>query len=392
MSGPVKKILLLSPYDAMSHRCWRENLVAQFPEHDFIQIALPPRHFNWRFRGNSLTLAFDERLQDVYDLIIATSMTDLAALKGMTETIAGVPAVLYFHENQFAYPQQPAHNPLHDVERQITSLYSALAADKLIFNSNYNRTTFITGVAQLLNKMPDLVPEGINQILTERSQVAPVPIPDECYVNGQRPEKLQIVWNHRWEYDKGLKDLEEIVRGLIEAAVPLTFHVVGQRFRHVPKELERVRDQLHRAGSLGAYGFIKERSEYLKLLSSCHCVLSTALHEFQGLAVQEAMAAGCHAVVPDRLAYPEYVDPAWRYCTLEQALQLIINSSTLRDTSLPGDMRTHSNCRDSRSDSRTPNNFAGDSSVLKTPMDVPGIEQLSWQTQRPFWQSLIGAF
>ena len=41
--------------------------------------------------------------------------------------------------------------------------------------------------------------------------------------------------------------------------------------------------------------------------------MSTALHDFQGLGVLEGMQRGCLPVVPDRVAYPEYVPPILRY-------------------------------------------------------------------------------
>ena len=43
------------------------------------------------------------------------------------------------------------------------------------------------------------------------------------------------------------------------------------------------------------------------MLAAADIVLSTALHEFQGLAVLEAIAAGCLPAVPDRLVYPELI-------------------------------------------------------------------------------------
>ena len=42
-------------------------------------------------------------------------------------------------------------------------------------------------------------------------------------------------------------------------------------------------------------------------------VLSTAQHEFQGLAVLQAVASGCLPAVPDRQAYPEIFAGEFRY-------------------------------------------------------------------------------
>ncbi|MEX2326190.1 MAG: DUF3524 domain-containing protein, partial [Pseudomonadales bacterium] len=56
---------------------------------------------------------------------------------------------------------------------------------------------------------------------------------------------------------------------------------------------------------------------------SSDVVLSTALHEFQGLSVLEAMACGCSPIVPDRLVYPELIDAPCRYRSASTAVQLI---------------------------------------------------------------------
>jgi len=94
------RILLLSAYDADSHRRWREGLVAALPEHDWTVETLPPRHFSWRIRGNPLALA--DQLQRSrpagWDRLMATSMTDLATLRGLVPSLAAMPAILYFHE------------------------------------------------------------------------------------------------------------------------------------------------------------------------------------------------------------------------------------------------------------------------------------------------------
>ncbi|MFC6979090.1 tRNA-queuosine alpha-mannosyltransferase domain-containing protein [Microbulbifer taiwanensis] len=47
--------MLLSAYDADSHKRWRRGLVAAIPEWQWTQLTLPPRYFSWRIRGNSLS-------------------------------------------------------------------------------------------------------------------------------------------------------------------------------------------------------------------------------------------------------------------------------------------------------------------------------------------------
>ena len=80
--------------------------------------------------GNSLSWGVEERtvLGQPFDCLLATSMVDLATLKGLVPSLAGVPSLVYFHENQFDYPvSQAAH---HGLEPKVVNLYSALAAQR----------------------------------------------------------------------------------------------------------------------------------------------------------------------------------------------------------------------------------------------------------------------
>lgn len=322
-------VLLLSPYDALSHQYWRERLVAGLvhgADAVVTVVTLPARYFSWRFRGNSLTLSQDERLDSEFDLIIATSMTDFATLLGLKPQLARVPSILYFHENQFAYPD---HQRERQVERQITSIYSALAADQLVFNTGFNRETFLSGVAGLLKKMPDGVPMGVEQVLRDKSHIIAVPI-DQVLDQAIKPQSaapdedqcLTIVWNHRWEHDKGLEALKQVVLGLLATRRPFRFHLIGQQFRTKPKLITEIEALL--GDKLGQFGYIEDRAEYLRLLAASDVVLSTARHEFQGVAVLEAIAAGAIPVVPDDLAYRELVPAHCRYESVEAAVSLIL--------------------------------------------------------------------
>ncbi len=334
------KVLLLSAYAAQSHVYWQEGLLAMFPRWQWSVLTLPPRHFSWRVRGNPLYWALAERetLETAYDLVIATSMVDLATLRGLVPRLAAVPTIVYFHENQFEYPVVErkadaagrSHQSNNLLEAQMVSLYSALAADRLVFNSRYNLTTFHNGCQALLKRLPDKVPPGIVSLLRDKSSVIAVPlqsvdsIAERSSIWGDDSEPypqraLRLVWVGRLEYDKGGDSLLRILQQLELTGLHYELAVVGQQFRNLPEEFERIKTQFtHR---LVQFGYIECRSDYLAALAGADIVLSTALHEFQGLAILEAITAGCIPIVPHRLVYPEIIPEAYCYTSLLDDVQ-----------------------------------------------------------------------
>ena len=314
------KILLLSAYDAESHRRWHQTLVAAFDEYEWTVLTLPPRYFSWRLRGNSLSWAFGERetLERDYDLLVATSMVDLSALRGFVPHLAAIPTLVYFHENQFAYPDSGQQRP--SVEPKMLNIYTALAADSIAFNSAYNRDSLLEGAAELLAKMPDQVPSGLVGLLENRSQVLPVPVkPVASNIVSKPDQRLQLLWNHRWEYDKGPDRLLAAMRLLVEAGVGFDVHIVGQQFRQQPAAMTALKDLLDNQSAITVkqWGYLESAQQYQQCLSSADVVLSTALHDFQGLSVLEAVASGCIPLVPDRLCYPEWFGEEFRYHSME---------------------------------------------------------------------------
>ncbi|MCG8614543.1 MAG: DUF3524 domain-containing protein [Pseudomonadales bacterium] len=322
------RILLLSPYDATSHQYWRTGLVKHFPQHDWTVLTLPPRYFSWRIRGNSLSWACSERerLEQDYDALIATSMTDLASLRGFIPGLARIPTLLYFHENQFAYPA--SKTKVDSIEPQIITLYGAIAADRLIFNSEFNRRTFLSGVETLLKRLPDHAPLTIVSLLREKSEVLMVPLEDSLWETNPEFQKnngaiqtsnsspLTITWNHRWEYDKGPEKLFAIVDELLTQSVNFKINVLGQQFRSSPAIFTDLEEKLRttRNGKhLGTWGFIKDRARYFEILKQSDIVLSTAIHDFQGLSMLEAVALGCIPLAPDALVYPEWFPAEYLY-------------------------------------------------------------------------------
>jgi len=362
------KILLISAYDAVSHRQWREQLVDHLGEWDWTVLTLPPRFFAWRSRGNPLSLAFGHRdvLAAGYDLVLATSMTTLAELKGIVPELSGIPSVVYFHENQFVYPER--HDRLEGQSYRFNNLYTALSADRVLFNSDYNRHTFLTGAGELLKTMPDLVPPGIIESVKECSRILPVPLHEKCFVgkagnrNKEEGKELQLVWNHRWEYDKAPERFFNVLFRMADEGVPFKVHVMGQQFRDRPEIFNEAEKRL--ADNILTWGFAEEEA-YRHILSSSDIAVSTALHDFQGLALLEAVAAGCIPIVPDRLAYRELIPEEFRYLSFE-------NDAAVEEQALYERLRYM--CENP-------------ASVRKT--ESPDVSHLSWEVLGPLYRRIL---
>ena len=304
-AAQARRILLLSAYRADSHAVWADWLVGSFPQHDWFRLELPGRHFSWRIRGNPLS--WIEAIPDRrFDLVVATSMVDLATLRGLQPALARVPALLYFHENQFAYPA--SDRQFRSVDPLMVQLYAALSAQRVLFNSAWNRDSFLDGVDALLAKMPDQVPDGIRERLAGRSAVCPVPI--EPIAPAVERDPALIVWNHRWEYDKAPELFAEAMIALARRGHRFRLALLGARPEKAPPALAALRrelgDRIVADGRLG-------RADYRGLLVRAGVVVSTARHEFQGLAVLEAVSAGARPLVPDALCYREQYPKACRY-------------------------------------------------------------------------------
>ena len=321
MSQPRPNILLLSGYHAASHRYWCEQLVGGLTEFNWTLITLPDRHFYWRIRSNALsfTYQYPKLNSQNFDLLVATSMVDVCNLRGLLPHLSRVPAVLYFHENQFAYPERNSGQPERKqnnnlINAQLTTVYSALAADKLVFNSEHNRDTFFSGARALFEKMPDGTPKDLLDHLPDQSQVIPVPVSgdlsersntnDKATHKKLRSRPVEIVWNHRWEYDKQPQVFFAVINKLIEDGYELIVHVMGQSFREVPTCFTDFRNDNNEVVATWGHQPV---DVYRQVLERSDIVVSAALHDFQGLGMLEAIAAGCIPVAPDRMAYPEYI-------------------------------------------------------------------------------------
>lgn len=343
------RILLLSGYDAVSHRRWREQLIDMLDDYYWHTLALPPRFFRWRIRGNPLSWLNEPALGERWDLVIATSMVDLTSVRSFHPHLAQTPCILYMHENQFAFPISSKQRS--SAEPQVVNLYSAISADCVIFNSFWNRDSFLNGAQSLLMNMPDRVPDGLTDFLKEKSIVIPVPIENHlffetphlkkrstrnqlwknnCVINNDgtptndpkteecdsenNTPPIKLVWASRWEYDKGPEHLLELLRELDKEKVDCRVAILGENFRNAPKEFATIKDEFPHL--LDQFGYVDSRERYFDWLKSGDVVISTALHEFQGIAILEAVACGCIPLLPKRLSYCELFDTKYLFPSL----------------------------------------------------------------------------
>ena len=334
------RILLLNAYDTDSHKYWCQGLMAHLPHHQWSYLSLPGRFFSWRIRGNGLSFAYGEEahiLQQPFDLIIATSMVDLATLKGLSRNLASTPSILYFHENQFAYPKSAQQHT--SIEPQMVNLFSALSADHVLFNSHFNQQSLLAGITDLFKRLPDHAPLNAIDSINNKSQVLPVPIhvnPNAIRKNFIKGETLKVIWNHRWEYDKGPQTLALLVKLANEQQLNIEFTICGMSFRNIPAEFNQL--QISKPDNLKHMGTFTNKAEYLTQLTEHHVVLSTAHHEFQGIAVLEGAAYGCIPLAPDRLAYPEWIPATCLYKNAspeEEAQHILQRLKTWQQQGLP---------------------------------------------------------
>ncbi|GAB4257904.1 MAG: DUF3524 domain-containing protein [Deferrisomatales bacterium] len=239
------------------------------------------------------------------DVLFASSLLDLAHLRAFLPR--RVPAVLYFHENQAAYPGRPGQAPdERDLQYAFSDLASALAADAVAFNSRFQKEAFFAALEELVRRMPDARPLWALEAIERKTRVVPLGVrladipPAPEAPGGGAPT---VLWNHRWEYDKNPEGFFRVLFRLADRGVSFSVAVAGQRFGRVPPVFAEARRRL--GTRLVHWGCAEGRDAYVELLARGDVVVSTAWQENFGLSMVEAAYAGAHPLAPHRLSYPE---------------------------------------------------------------------------------------
>ena len=114
----------------------------------------------------------------------------------------------------------------------------------------------------------------------------------------------------------------DLLDRLRDGGVQFEVAVAGENFRRIPAEFEEARRRL--GDFIVHWGFVPDDRAYLDLLRRADLVVSTAIHEFFGISILEAIAAGAFPLLPQRLSYPELIPnplhPACLYADEEDLL------------------------------------------------------------------------
>ncbi|HUU84279.1 MAG TPA: DUF3524 domain-containing protein [Phycisphaerae bacterium] len=299
------RILALEPYYGGSHRAFLDGWCAH-SRHEWTLLDLPPYKWKWRMRHAAITLA--DRVADLvergqrWDRLFCSDMLNLAEFIGMAPLpVQLLPSVVYFHENQLTYPVR--HEQERDYQFAFTNLTTALAATRVWFNSAFHRDSFLNALPVFLKRMPDCQPIEAVERVRAKARIEPPGIGELPQRGPRPPGPPRILWAARWEHDKNPDAFFEALHKLRDRGIAFRVSVIGERFREVPPVFESARQDF--ADAIDRWGYQSSRAEYESALTEADVIVSTADHEFFGLSVIEAIAAGAYPLLPRRLAYPE---------------------------------------------------------------------------------------
>ena len=168
-------VVLVEPWLGGSHASWARGYAAA-SGHRVRIIDHSSGPWRWRLQASAVTLAADLAKAcrwEPMDVLLVSSMTDLAQLLGIARrTVGDTPVIHYRHESQLLYPEAVGARISKGIRLQEWA--SLVAADRVVFNSEYHRTTLLEALPALLDDAPDHRHDGRLPMLAAASSVLPV--------------------------------------------------------------------------------------------------------------------------------------------------------------------------------------------------------------------------
>ncbi|RMH75631.1 MAG: DUF3524 domain-containing protein [Actinomyces sp.] len=308
---PSRDVVVVEAWAGGSHRAWLEGW-RRHSRHRITPLTLPGRAWRWRMRGGAVTLA--EALADHVarhgrpDLVVATDMVDVAALAGLARRALGpTPVVTLLHENQLTYPVAGRADP--EPEFAWVTWRNLVAADRVWVNSAHQRHELLAALPAFLAAVPDHDHLGMLAGVAERLEVLHLgvelaDVPEAARRRSADGGRPLVLVNQRWDADKdpaaALRAVARCVERGLDVEVAVTGETDSAHRAAVTEALARLGDRVVVRGHL-------DRGDYVEVLGRADVVVSAARHEYFGIAVVEAVAAGAVPVLPAGLAHDEII-------------------------------------------------------------------------------------
>ncbi len=306
------KILFVEPFYTGSHGSWIEGIQEE-SSHEVEVISLPGRYWKWRMHGGAVTLAGIYRELTLQpDLIIASDMLDLPLFLSLIRGEShGIPVALYFHENQITYPWSPEDRDIinnRDSHYGFINFSSALAADHLLFNSEFHMRSFLDALPGFLKQFPDFNEYERVEEIRKKSRVLHLGLSlsrYDSYENhdSENNEAPLILWNHRWEYDKNPGEFFEVLDEINREGLDFRLALLGENFRKSPAEFDMAEKKY--GDRIVKFGYAGSFEEYARWLWRADILPVTSNQDFFGISVAEAVYCRTLPLLPERLSYPE---------------------------------------------------------------------------------------
>jgi glycosyltransferase involved in cell wall biosynthesis len=341
------KIAILDPFLGSSHKEVWDN----YKKNSTYYVEVYPySNKNWKL--SSGLSAFTPTLKESFDLssfdiFLVSEYFDISSFKGMNSFSLDKKFICYFHENQFEYPV--LINDKRDDQYSIINLKNYLCADLVIFNSKWNKESFIKGIKRFRRALPSYfrnqIPDSHTLATREQKKESLVLYPGhslskEVYTeyltknilektSRDRPNKdtLKVIWNHRWEHDKGLDLLYNVIEKVSNLdSLDISFDICGEEIGN-----SRFKNIFSKFGTnlISNIGFYKSKRSYYEALSKSDVVLSTANHEFYGISILEGVLLGAIPLLPNKLSYPEIYSDDFPKCFYESEDDLVLKLKDL---------------------------------------------------------------
>ena len=306
----TKKVIIIEPFYGGSHKQLIDFL--QTLQNLEIELhTLPAKKWHWRARTSALYLSqvIPKKENANRDILVCSSVLNLSELCSLRPDLMEIPKkVVYFHENQLAYPVQSVKE--RDYQYGYNNILTCLTADQVIFNSVYNLNSFLEHMKPFLNIQPSYKAdvEKIKAQIQAKSKILYFPVKLHDYSNRKnsrdKSKPLHILWPHRWEHDKNPTPFFQVLFKLKEETdLKFQISILGENFEEVPPIFNKAKVKL--SEEILHFGWVESKEKYFEILSEADVVISTSNHEFFGVAMLEAASCGCLPLVPNRLVYPE---------------------------------------------------------------------------------------